>query len=166
MKNFKNAILALINWIFGTHYGEVIETEADHPIDLNLAKENDYTMTKEIIQLVNDHRGLNGLPPVELGDIYSCAYAVRHTKYMIDQGKISHDDFHVRNAGMKFRGAKRVGENVAYGYNSAESVVDAWINSDAHRGIIEGKYNFCSMGILKNDKGRYYFSQLFYYRKS
>ena len=59
-------------------------------------------------------------------------------------------------------GAKSVGENVAYGYKTAEEVVNAWLNSPKHRALIESK-NYTHFGISTeaSETGSNYFTQMF-----
>ena len=98
----------------------VANEEANYSIDLNLANETDWDMADEILDLVNAHRTSLGLNEITKDHQYASAYAVDHTKYMIDMKRINHDNFGVRSEGMKNKGAKTVGENVAYGYTTAE----------------------------------------------
>jgi uncharacterized protein YkwD len=140
----------------------VASEELNYTIDLNLANETDWVMANEILVLINDHRASIGLSPIKKDQQYASAYAVDHTQYMIDTQKISHDNFNVRSNALKERGAKIVGENVAYGYATAEAVVHAWLNSPGHKKVIEGAYTHSGFGIMQNDKGTYYFTQLFY----
>ncbi len=141
-----------------------IETseEVNYSIDLNLAQETDWQLADDILYLVNEHRMSLGLSTIERDQQYASAYAVKHTKYMIDMDRINHDNFGVRSAGLKDRGAIRVGENVAYGYTSAEDVVLAWLNSPSHKDIIEGNYTHSGFGVIPNENGTFYFTQLFY----
>ncbi|MAZ71645.1 MAG: hypothetical protein CMC70_00725, partial [Flavobacteriaceae bacterium] len=134
----------------------------NYSIDLNLADETDWAMADEILNLVNDHRESLGLARIQRDQTYASAYAVDHTQYMIDKGTISHDNFGVRSSALKNQGAVIVGENVAYGYDSPEKVVNAWLNSPSHRSVIEGLYTHSGFGIMKNAQGHYYFTQLFY----
>src|SRR5680860_649120 len=94
------------------------------------AKVSYTAMESEIISLVNAHRtslGLNALSTLNL----ISGVADGHTQYMIDAGVISHDNFAQRaQTLMEQAGAKTVGENVGYGYSTAEGVVNAWIASD------------------------------------
>ena len=136
--------------------------EANYAIDLNLAQETDWVFADQVLDLVNQHRTSIGLETLKRDRQYASAYSVEHTKYMINKEKISHDNFGVRSKALKDRGAETVGENVAYGYTNAEELVNAWLNSTSHRNIIEGPYNYSGFGILKNNKGQYYFTQLFY----
>lgn len=131
-------------------------------IDLSIVIKNDVQMSQDILDLVNDHRQTLGLNPLIMDQAYASAYAVDHTDYMIELSQINHDNFHVRSKALKDRGAIRVGENVAFGYDTAEGVVLAWLNSPSHREIIEGDYTHSGFGVFKNDKDRYFFTQLFY----
>ena len=136
--------------------------ETNYVIDLNLAMETDWVMADEILVLVNDHRTNLGLDAIKSDQQYASAYAVDHTMYMIDVDNINHDNFIERSQALKDRGAKQVAENVAFGYSSAEKVVNAWLNSPGHRRVIEGDYTHSGFGVLKNSEGRYFYTQLFY----
>ncbi len=83
---------------------------------------------------------------------------------MISQGRISHD-----NGNSKFlelqekENARAMGENVASGQNSAQSVMTSWINSTTgHRENIEGNYTHIGIAAVKDENGRYYYTQIFY----
>ncbi len=140
----------------------VVVEEVNYTIDLNLAMETNWELADGVLQLVNEHRATLGLPAIKRDQTYASAYAVEHTQYMIERAKLSHDNFSDRSAALKDRGAKIVGENVAYGYETAEAVVHAWLNSPGHRQIIEGLYTHSGFGIIANERGDYYFTQLFY----
>lgn len=134
----------------------------NYEIDLSIVHKNDAEMSEEILILINNHRVSVGLNPLTMDQAYASAYAVDHTDYMISLSQINHHNFHVRSEGMKSRGAVRVAENVAYGYENAEAVVNGWLNSPSHREIIEGNYTHSGFGVFQNEQGRYFFTQLFY----
>jgi uncharacterized protein YkwD len=116
----------------------------------------------DILILVNEHRESIGLPKLTRMDIIS-GVADGHTDYMVKTGKISHDNFDERAQKlMDNAGAKSVGENVAYGYTTAESVVNGWLNSPEHKAILENP-NFTHFGISTeaNSEGRNFFTQMF-----
>lgn len=136
--------------------------ETNYTIDLSLAQQNDWAMTNEILVLVNAHRASIGLNELSLDKQYASAYAVEHTQYMMDLEKINHDNFSQRSEALKSRGAKKVGENVAFGYNTAETVVNAWLNSPGHKRAIEGEYTHSGFGVVKSPDNRFYFTQIFY----
>ncbi|RMA66117.1 Cysteine-rich secretory protein family protein [Ulvibacter antarcticus] len=136
--------------------------EANYTIDLNLANETDWKMADEILVLVNEYRNTLGLTPIISDKQFASAYAVDHSHYMMAKSQINHDNFGVRAQALRDNGAERVGENVAFGYNTAEAVVQAWLNSEGHREIIEGNFSHSGFGVLKASDNRYYFTQLFY----
>ncbi|MEZ4777911.1 MAG: CAP domain-containing protein [Flavobacteriaceae bacterium] len=131
-------------------------------IDISLSQQTEWDMAIEILNLINSHRQSIGLSSIQLDNQLASAYAVSHTLYMIEVNEINHANFQIRSEGMIHAGAIYVGENVASGYDSPESVVNAWLNSTPHKNIIEGNYTHSGFGILKNNQGRYYFTQLFY----
>ncbi len=137
---------------------------SDYQIDLNLASETDWEIAEQVLQLVNEHRVSIGLNTVKKDTQHASAYAVDHTKYMIEMEEINHDNFHYRTQALKSQGAEKVGENVAFGYDSAQRVVTAWLNSPSHRRAIEGDYTHSGFGIIPVNNGTYYFTQLFYKR--
>ncbi|MBS3993411.1 MAG: CAP domain-containing protein [Bacteroidetes bacterium] len=120
------------------------------------------SLENEVLTLVNIHREGLGLSKVAaLAPAYS--EAINHTKYMIDQNKISHDNFEVRSRNlMTSAKAKVVLENVAAGYTTAEGVVNGWLNSELHRKNIEdSSVQFMSVSVQQNASGRNYYTQIF-----
>jgi uncharacterized protein YkwD len=116
----------------------------------------------DILDLVNAHRTSLGLSTLSKLNVVS-GVADGHTEYMIETGTISHDNFDERAQElMDNAGAKSVAENVAYGYTTAESVVNGWLNSSEHKAIIENP-NFTHFGISTeaNSDGRNFFTQMF-----
>ncbi len=115
----------------------------------------------EIMELINDHRLSIGLNPLEnMNAIKAQAYG--HTGYMIAQNNVSHDNFFQRKSFLVNNvGANKVSENVAYGYTSAQSVVNAWLNSDGHRQNIEGNYTDFDISAEQNEEGRWYYTNIF-----
>ena len=139
------------------------EDTANVTIDVNLAQETDWAFANEILKEVNAYRVSQGFSTLKRDQQYGSAYATDHTKYMIEKDKISHDNFGYRSNGLKqIEGAESVGENVAYGYRDAQTLVQAWINSPSHRSVLEGNYSHTGFGVVANDQGSYYFTQLFY----
>ena len=136
--------------------------ETNYEIDLNLSLETDWQMADEILVLINEYRTAQELTNIIKDQQYASAYAVEHTKYMIDLEQINHDYFSRRSGALMNQGAIQVGENVAKGYTTAEEVVYAWINSPSHKEIIEGSFTHAGLGILKNENGYNYFTLLFY----
>lgn len=115
----------------------------------------------EILDLINDHRVSNGLSLLEdMSVVKSVAYS--HTDYMVDNDVVSHDNFYTRSNYLKSNaGAKRVSENVAYGYGTAQGVVNAWIKSESHKANLEGDFTNFDISAEKNEDGRWYFTNIF-----
>ena len=164
MKLVTYSLLALTLALTSCSTEELVETQSpiEFTIDLNLAQETDAQMAIEILYYVNQYRGTLGLEPILIDKTYDSAYAVEHTKYMIQQNKISHDNFSDRAEGLNSQGAQAVAENVGFGYNSAKDLVTAWINSPSHRDTMEGNYTHSGIGALQDGSGMYYVTQLFY----
>ena len=165
MSHLKTILLAfiLIITIASCSKEANADQNVDYTIDLTLAQQNDALFAQEVLNLINAHRASIGLDAIALGTQFSSAYAVDHTNYMIEMSQINHDNFGVRTAALESTGAQMVGENVAYGYNTAESVVNAWLNSPSHRDNIEGNYTHSGFGIKEcTASNTFYFTQLFY----
>jgi uncharacterized protein YkwD len=115
----------------------------------------------EILELINDYRLSLGLNPLNnMNLIKSQAYS--HTDYMIDHNNVSHDNFtQRRNYLINYAGAKSVSENVAYGFTSAETVVNAWLNSSGHRENIEGNFTDFDISAEQNNEGKWYYTNIF-----
>jgi len=161
----KISLLTIVLMFFVTSCSKddsLANDETNYTIDLNLAQETDWLLADDILVLINEHRTSLGLSTIKSDQQYASAYAVDHTKYMIENNIVNHDNFGTRSAALKDNGARRVGENVAYGYETAEDVVYAWLHSPAHKDIIEGDYTHSGFGVMQNDDGRYFFTQLFY----
>ena len=127
--------------------------------DINLT----YTSIEyEIVYLVNQHRESIGLESLNTLNLAS-REAYNHNSYMIDVGEISHDNFGIRSKNLiDNANAKIVSENVAFGYSTAEAVVNAWLKSEGHKKNIENP-SFTDFGISteENELGKKYFTNIF-----
>ena len=139
----------------GIYFNETIEV-------VNINDVSYSEIETEILNLVNEHRKSIGLSNLTLLNIIS-GVADGHTSYMIEEGVVSHDNFNIRTESLiNNANAKSVAENVAYGYNSAQSVLNGWLNSDAHKKIIESEaYTHFGISTESNNEGRNYFTQIF-----
>lgn len=115
----------------------------------------------EILELINEHRIQNGLNALGNHDTVK-AVAFTHTDYMIEVNDVSHDNFYQRKLSLQQNaGAQVVSENVAYGFSSAQSVVNAWLNSPSHKDNIEGNYTDFDISAEQNEDGKWYFTNMF-----
>jgi uncharacterized protein YkwD len=140
-------------------------SQDDDEIYLNQITESKNTYSKmelEILSLVNNYRDNLGLNTLNKLDIVS-SVALMHSKYMAYNRKVSHDNFPNRHKKLVDNAsAKVVGENVGYGYNSAEGVFNAWIANESHRLLIENsKYTHFGISTEQSDENRNYFTLMF-----
>lgn len=116
----------------------------------------------ETMKLINDYRVSIGLNPLEKINHISFK-SEEHDFYMIDNKVVSHDGFVTRSENiMKALGAKTVGENIAYNYNSPQAAVTAWLNSPGHKANIEGNYTHFGIAIRQDAAtGKKYYTNIF-----
>jgi uncharacterized protein YkwD len=158
---FKLPLLALFTVLtFSSCSTDSIDDKAD-AMELSLFSQEAKTIEVEILELINNHRLSLGLNPLaEMDVIKSVAYS--HTDYMVDNDEVSHHNFFTRSNYLKSNaGAEKVSENVAFGYSSAESVVRAWIKSEAHKENLEGDFTNFDISAEKNEDGRWYYTNIF-----
>ena len=123
--------------------------------------QNDHEMVQEILDVVNEHRSSLGLSPLDEHQT-SETLALSHSAYMAQQNKASHDNFFQRSDFLRNRGAESVSENVAFGYISAESVLQGWLESPSHRAALEDEeFTHTGIAIVSNEMGIKYYTQLF-----
>ena len=115
----------------------------------------------EAMNLINTYRVSVGLN--ELQQINHISYkSEEHDHYMIRNNVVNHNDFVARSENLiSVLGAKRVGENIAYNYNTPQSVVKAWLNSPTHKENIEGDYTHFGIAIKTNQEGKKYYTNIF-----
>jgi uncharacterized protein YkwD len=116
----------------------------------------------ETMKLINDYRASVGLNPLE--KINHMSYkSEEHDNYMIANNVVNHNDFVARSENIiSVLGAKTVGENIAYNYNSPQAAVTAWLNSPGHKENIEGNFTHFGIAIRENPAtGRKYYTNIF-----
>ena len=116
----------------------------------------------EILNIINEFRRTNGIKTLEKLNIIS-SVAETHSSYMVKVGEANHDNFPERHEKLVHNAnAKTVGENVAYGFNSAESVVNALLNSEHHKKIIVNPdYTHFGISTKTDNEGRNYFTHIY-----
>ena len=115
----------------------------------------------EAMNFINTYRVSVGLN--ELQQINHISYkSEEHDHYMIRNNVVNHNDFVARSENLiSVLGAKRVGENIAYNYNTPQSVVKAWLNSPTHKENLEGDYTHFGISIRTNPDGKKYYTNIF-----
>lgn len=115
----------------------------------------------EILDLINQHReSLDLTKLTSMSTIKAVAYG--HTDYMIRTKDVSHANFNQRWISLRDEvGAVDASENVAYAYSTPQSVVNAWLNSEAHRENIEGNFTHFDISAEQDDDGKWYYTNIF-----
>jgi len=132
-----------------------IETEEKLPI-VTVYNYNDIEL--ETMSIINNYRlsiGLNALQRINHVSFKS----EEHDQYMIENNVVNHDAFESRSENIiKTLGAKKVSENIAYNYNSAQGAFDAWMKNKSHRETIEGDFTHFGIAVKENpvNKRKYY----------
>lgn len=122
-------------------------------------------LEQSVFERVNEYRASQNLPPLQLDPRISQQSKLHSQSMASGEVEFSH-------AGSKQRfqaiaqeiSYGMIAENVAYnsGYvNPGKEAVKGWIKSDGHRQNMEGDFNLTGIGIARNAKGDYYFTQIF-----
>jgi uncharacterized protein YkwD len=132
-------------------------------MNTNVASSPITDLEKAVNQQINQYRASKKLPPLRV-DPQMTQIARIHSENMA-KGKVrfSHDGFEGRAKAITIP-YQSVAENVAYNMGYSDPVrkaVEGWIKSEGHRKNMEGQFNLTGIGIAKNAKGEYYFTQLF-----
>jgi uncharacterized protein YkwD len=114
------------------------------------------------MKLINDYRVSKGLSVLQQIN-YVSVKSEEHDQYMITKNVVSHDGFVSRSEDIvKVVGAKNVGENIAYNYNTPEGAVNAWLKSESHKENIEGNFTHFGIAIRENaTTGKKYYTNIF-----
>ncbi|MEG4851897.1 CAP domain-containing protein [Microcoleus sp. B5-D4] len=132
-------------------------------MNTNVASSAITDLEKAVNQQINQYRASKKLPPLSI-DQRITQIARIHSENMAN-GKVnfSHDGFEGRAKAITIP-YQSVAENLAYNFGYSDPVrnaVEGWIKSDGHRKNMEGQFNVTGIGVAKNAKGEYYFTQLF-----
>ena len=121
-------------------------------------------MENEVIDLANSSRSSDGLGSLTCDDALTRA-ARGHSQDMCDRGYFSHTSpegsepwDRAEAAGAQFSYA---GENIAWGYESPQSVHTGWMNSPGHRrNLLNSGYARIGVGHVACS-GKNYWTQVF-----
>ena len=120
----------------------------------------------KLVTLINNYRSSIGLNTLQV--INHISYkSQEHNIYMIDNNVVNHDYFQQRSNNLiQVLGAEKVGENIAYNYQTAESAISAWLNSPGHKANIEGDYTHLGISITVDETtGKKYYTNMFIKKK-
>lgn len=126
------------------------------------------SLASQVLSLVNQHRAQMGLGQLVISPTLSAA-ATWKARHMAAYNYMAHDDpappvartaaDRISTCGYRSGGW---GENIAYGYSTAQSVVDAWLASPGHRANIENpSYVSTGLGAAQSASTGVYWAQDF-----
>lgn len=154
-------LMAIIVLSFTSCSTDSLEEMESADLTTGIAPVNYSTMELDVLELVNDYRAQQGLQDLLFLDEGSIQ-AASHNVHMIENDEVCHDFFGTRYTALVNQvNAKAVGENVAFGYRTADAVVRSWIESDGHRKNIEGDYSHFGISITEGKDGKNYFTNIF-----
>ena len=116
----------------------------------------------KLVDVVNNYRISNGLKSLEIINHVSFK-SQEHNSYMITNNVVNHDFFDARSTNIiQVVGAKRVAENIAYNFATAEGALFAWLQSDSHKVNLDGDYTHIGISITVNpENGKKYYTNMF-----
>ena len=122
-------------------------------------------LEQSIHQQVNQYRQSRNLPPLKL-DARISQQARGHSEKMA-KGTVSfsHDGFEQRVQAIEreilyWKAAENVAVNQGFAAPATQAV-QGWIQSQGHRQNMEGQFDLTGIGVAKNGRGEYYFTQMF-----
>lgn len=129
------------------------------------ADPNEHPNIQQIVDLVNAERAKAGLAPFVKDPIVCQAAAIRaeeiYTSFSHDRPDGSKYKTALDQVGASYRGS---GENVAYGYRTADAVMNGWMNSEGHKSnILHEKFTTIGVGYYVGSNGYCYWAQMFTY---
>jgi uncharacterized protein YkwD len=152
----KLVLFALIFTVFNSCSSD------DEGIYFNEIKTEYATMELEIIDLINEYRNSLGMQALETLNMIS-SVALTQSSHTITNYEMNHDGFTKQQENsMGLTNAKWTGESVVVVFNSATGAINAMLNNEDHRAIIENEtYTHVGISIEQNRQGMNYFTQIF-----
>ena len=126
----------------------------------------DSTLATAVIKIVNTERAAAGCEPVTQDPALTQA-ALTHSEKMEAASTMSHQlpgeaDLGTRFTAAGYSGWRLIGENVAYGYTSAASVMNGWMNSTGHKAnILNCSFDDIGVAAVTADNGTIWWTQTF-----
>jgi uncharacterized protein YkwD len=129
-------------------------TPAPTPTPTPTPGNNNLTFEQQVLQLTNQERAKNGLPPLKANTELNYT-ADKYAELMAQRNYFSHtgpdgSQPWDRAKAVGFE-AQTMGENIAAGQKTPQEVVQAWMNSPGHRAnILNPRYTQLGVGFDKN----------------
>ena len=139
-------------------------TACSKPQAEQLEEVKDYNYTPKEIEfshLINHLRDSIGLDTLILNNHISFK-SEQHNFYMISKNIISHDNNYQRFENIiEVLNCTKVGEVLAYNYQTNHNVLIAWINSPAHDTILVADFKRIGISIRYDEFQRMYYTVIF-----
>ncbi len=118
----------------------------------------------DAVDLTNQRRIAAGLPRVSIDPALTAA-ALQHAQDQASRGVMTHTGWDGSDPGQRIArnggSFSTWGENVAAGYTSAASVVNAWMNSPGHRrNILGGSFTRIGIGAAQASDGTWFWTMV------
>lgn len=124
-------------------------------------------LVSDVLDRVNQERLIRGMNPLELSEELS-AFGGAYACTMIEDRFFGHDhpltgeNFEDRIVSSKYNCFQTVGENLARGQSSADSVFEDWAGSPNHfENILTDEYRQMGLAVRSGSGGQLYWVQLF-----
>ena len=159
-------VVSVAGWSFGVQSSELIQLRKTSTKSSMMDRDRELQELRERIHLsINEYRAAHSLPPLSLNAEINHQAQI-HSQNMARQVvRFSHQGFEGRIKALENRLVYRsAAENVAFnqGYQDpAEAAIAGWIKSKTHQPNIVGNFDLTGIGVAKNQRGEYYFTQIF-----
>ncbi len=125
-------------------------------------------LASQVVSLINQYRAGKGLSQLAISAPLTASSEWK-SLHMAGYGYFAHDDPAPPASRSAYQRAKDCGysgsswgENIAWGYTSAQSVVDGWLGSAGHKANIENPgFSSTGVGVAANGSGQLYWTQNF-----
>jgi uncharacterized protein YkwD/chitodextrinase len=125
-------------------------------------------LASQVVGLINQHRASKGLSQLTVSSPLTASSQWK-SLHMAGYGYFAHDDPAPPVSRGAYQRAKDCGysgttwgENIAWGYTTAQAVVNGWLGSAGHRANIENaSFKTIGIGVAANAVGRLYWTQNF-----
>lgn len=125
-------------------------------------------LAAQVVSLVNQHRASKGLSQLSVSSSLTASSEWK-SLHMAAYGYFAHDDPAPPVARSAYQRAKDCGyagsywgENIAWGYQTAQSVVNGWLGSAGHKANIENaSFKTTGVGVAVNGSGQLIWTQNF-----
>ena len=143
-----------------------VPADADAPKAVCSIPANEAAIVEEVLQLVNEARAEEDLPPVKRSESLEVV-ADRYACEMIKEGFFAHENpRRQRSAGERLTAAGYIyyamGENLAVGQTTPTAVIDDWLASPDHRAnILSPDWSEAGISVRKGGEYGWYWVQEF-----